>query len=96
YSIVANEKIIRFFGILSLLILFEFLNLLLHPFVGDMTHHSPILMLIIMVFLASFLIPLHNYLEHWISHKLVERNNKIRLKAAKKTIQQLEDKTDNT
>jgi tetratricopeptide (TPR) repeat protein len=89
-SIVANEKIIKFLGVLALLIVFEFINLLLHPFLGEFTHHSPLLMLLIMVAIAALLIPTHHRLEKWLTHRLVEKNKKIRLEAAKKTIVKLE------
>ncbi len=94
HSIIANQKLIRFLGIISLLIIFEFLNLLLHPWLGEITHHSPVLMLLSMVSLAALLIPLHHRMEHWITHKMVEKNNRIRLAAAKRTIQQLEGGTE--
>lgn len=94
HSVLANQKLIRFLGVVSLLIVFEFLNLLLHPWLGKITHESPVLMLLIMVALAAILVPLHHRLEHWITHKLVEKNNRIRLAAAKRTIQQLEGETD--
>ena len=90
HSVVAKPKVIKYLGILSLLIVFEFINLLIHPYVGELTHHAPVLMLGFMVGLAALLIPLHHKLEHWVTHKLVEKNNKIRLAAARKTIQQLE------
>ncbi|MBP2281801.1 tetratricopeptide (TPR) repeat protein [Flavobacterium sp. CG_23.5] len=89
HSKFANKATIRFLGILSLLIIFEFINLLLHPYLGGLVHHSPILMLSIMVLIASLLIPLHHKLEHWITEKLIEKNNKIRLAAAKKVIEQI-------
>jgi tetratricopeptide (TPR) repeat protein len=92
YSTVANQRLIRFLGVLSLLIVFEFLNLLLHPFLGDITHHQPLWMLGAMVCIAALLIPFHHRLEHWITHRMVEKNNKIRLAAAKKTIERLEGK----
>lgn len=94
HSIIANPKWIRFFGVLALLIFFEFLNLLLHPYLGALTHHSPVLMLLIMVCIAALLVPLHHRLEHWITHQMIEKNNRIRLAAAKKTIAQLEGKAD--
>jgi hypothetical protein len=47
-------------------------------------------MLGIMVCIAALLIPLHHKLEHWITHKMVEKNKKIRLEAARKTIAKLE------
>jgi tetratricopeptide (TPR) repeat protein len=90
HSIIANQRFIKFLGILSLLIVFEFLNLLLHPYLGALTHHQPLFMLGAMVCIAALLIPLHHKLEHWITHKMVEKNNKIRLAAAKKTIEKLE------
>jgi hypothetical protein len=65
---------------------FEFLNLLLHPFLDKVTNHQPVLMLAAMVCIAALLIPLHHKLEHWITHKMVEKNKRIRLAAAKKTI----------
>ncbi len=90
HTIIANQKLIHFLGVLSLLVLFEFINLLLHPYVGDLTHHSPVFMLLFMVCLAALLIPLHHRLEHWITHKMVEKNKHIRLASAKKTIAELE------
>jgi hypothetical protein len=49
-------------------------------------------MLLALVLIAALLIPLHHRLEHWIKHKLVEKNKAIRLAAAKKTIEKLEKK----
>ena len=89
-SIIVNEKWLSFLGILGLLVVFEFINLLIHPFLVTVTHHSPVLMLLALVAIAALLIPLHNKLEHWIKHKMVEKNKKIRLEAAKKTIEKLE------
>jgi tetratricopeptide (TPR) repeat protein len=90
HSIIANQKLIRFLGIIALLITFEFVNLYIHPFLAHATNDSPLLMLLVMVCIAALLVPLHHKLEHWITHKLVEKNNKIRLAAAKKTIAKLE------
>lgn len=92
HSIIANQKLISFLGILALLIVFEFLNLFLHPFLDRITNHQPVLMLAAMVCIAALLIPLHHKLEHWITHKMVEKNKAIRLAAAKKTIEKLEKK----
>lgn len=87
---VANEKLISFFAILGLLVVFEFINLLVHPWLVSFTHDSPVFMLLILVLIASLLIPLHHRLEHWIKEKMIEKNNAIRLAAAKKTIEKLE------
>ena len=94
-SFITNSKLIEFFGVIALLIVFEFLNLLLHPFLERITHHSPLLMLLALVCIAALLVPLHHKAERWATQKLVEKNKKIRLAAAKKTIQQLEGNTRN-
>jgi tetratricopeptide (TPR) repeat protein len=89
-SFITNTKMIEFFGVVALLIVFEFLNLLLHPFLERVTHHSPVLMLLALVCIAALLVPLHHKVEHWATAKLVEKNKKIRLASAKKTIEELE------
>jgi tetratricopeptide (TPR) repeat protein len=94
-SFITNTKLIKFFGVIALLIVFEFLNLLLHPFLERVTNHSPVLMLLALVSIAALLVPLHHKLEHWATTKLVEKNKQIRLAAAKKTIEQLENKQTN-
>src|SRR5205085_776798 len=90
HSIIASPKMIKFVGIISLLLIFEFLNLLLHPSLGVVTNHSPVLMLLAMVGIAALLVPLHHKIEKWITYKLVEKNKRIRLAAAKRTIEVLE------
>ena len=94
-SFITNTKMIEFLGVVALLIVFEFLNLLLHPFLERVTNHSPVLMLLALVCIAALLVPLHHKVEHWATAKLVEKNKQIRLAAAKKTIQQLDTKPDN-
>ena len=89
-SIIVNEQLIEYFNIIGLLIVFEFINLVLHPYLGNLTNNSPVLMLLIMVCIAAILVPVHHRLEKWLNGILVERNKKIRLAAAKKTIEVLE------
>ena len=89
-SFITNTKLIEFFGVIALLIVFEFLNLLLHPFLEKITNHSPVLMLLALVCIAALLVPMHHKAEHWATKKLVEKNKQIRLAAAKKTIEKLE------
>jgi len=48
-----------------------------------------LLMLLILVAIAAIIVPLHHRLEHWVKHKLVEKNKTIRLEAAKRTIERL-------
>ena len=95
-SFITNTKLISFFGVIALLLVFEFLNLLLHPFLERITHHSPILMLLALVCIAALLVPLHHKLEKWTTVKLVEKNKETRLANAKKTIEKLEVKPTQT
>lgn len=64
-------RLVRLLGVLSLLFLFEYLTLLLHPTVARLTHHTPVYEIMIFVGLAAILIPAHHRLEHWMIHKLM-------------------------
>ena len=87
---VVGAKAIKNLSLIALLLFFEFINLLVHPFLGEITHHSPILMLLCMAAIAGLLIPLHHRMEKLITNMLVSKNNRVRLEAARKTIEELE------
>ena len=89
-SIIVKQKFIEFFAILGLLSVFEFINLFIHPYLANITNNSPVLMLIILIAIGALLIPLHHKLEKWITKIMIEKNKRIRLAAAKKTIATLE------
>ena len=89
-SIMVNHKIVEFLSVIVLLVVFEFINLLIHPFLERITDHSPVLMLLALVAIAALIVPFHHRLEHWTTQKLVEKNKAIRLAQAKKTIEELE------
>ncbi len=91
---ITSTRAIEILGVIALLIIFEFLNLLLHPFLEKITHHSPLIMLLALVCTAALLVPLHHKIEKWATHKLIEKNKAIRLAAAKRTIQQLDSQSD--
>ena len=90
-SIIVSHKVVEFLNVVVLLIVFEFINLLIHPFLEKVTDHSPALMLIALVSIAALIVPLHHRLEKWTTHKLVEKNKAVRLANAKKTIEELEE-----
>jgi tetratricopeptide (TPR) repeat protein len=94
-SFITSAKLIEFLGVMALLIVFEFFNLLLHPYLEGITNHTPVFMLLALVCVAAVIIPLHHRIEKWSTAKLVEKNKMIRLAKAKKTIEQLEEKVDN-
>ena len=90
HRFITNKKLIGLLSGIALLLVFEFLNLLLHSFLDGITNHSPIIMLLALVCVAVLLLPLHHKLDHWAKEKLVAKNKKMRLAAAKKTIKELE------
>lgn len=65
-----NNKVIVLLGIGSLLMLFEFISLLIHPSVEKLTNHNAILMYIILLLIALILVPLHHCLERIIKRIL--------------------------
>jgi len=79
-----NPRFIGYLGLVSLLLLFEFIALLLHPLIGRITHHNPVLMLLAMVAIATILVPAHHRLEHWVNHKLARRQHHEPVTAASK------------
>jgi hypothetical protein len=71
-----------------LLILFEYLTLLLHPYVKELTHHTPVYELLIFVTIAAFLIPTHHRIENWLINWLTKNRPlyagyKLKMKRAK-------------
>ena len=69
-----KPRIVEFAGIISLLLLFEYLTLLLHPMISDFTGHSPFLEIFIFVALAAILTPSHHRLENWMLHRLTHKH----------------------
>ena len=93
---VVGAKAIKNLSLIALLLFFEFINLLAHPVLGEITHHSPLLMLLAMAAIAGLLIPLHHRMEHLITNMLVSKNNRVRLEAARRTIEELEARPSDT
>ncbi|RXK58887.1 tetratricopeptide repeat protein [Lacibacter luteus] len=94
-------RFIKVMGILSLLIFFEFLTLLLHPTVKELTHHTPVFEMMIFVAIAAVLIPAHHRFEHWLINWLVNNREalsggekKIRIKQSKIKLQLNPDERD--
>jgi tetratricopeptide (TPR) repeat protein len=71
-----NPKVIKFLGLLGLLLLFEFISLFLHPYIAKFTHHTPVFMLLILVAIAALLVPMHHKLAQWVKEKLAQKSLK--------------------
>lgn len=78
-----HTRVIKFLGVLSLLILFEYLTLFLHPTVAAFTNHTPIYEMLIFVAIASVLLPGHHRIENWLIEKLTQRKGSIKVKKVK-------------
>lgn len=83
-------RFIKLAGVLSLLILFEYLTLLLHPYVKEITNHTPVYEMLIFVTIAAFLIPAHHRIEAWLITWLTKNRplyagNKLKMKRVKIT-----------
>lgn len=69
-----NPATIEFMSVLGLLLFFEFISLLIHPYITKWTHHIPVFMLLILVSVASILVPAHHKLQKWVNKKLTHKN----------------------
>lgn len=68
-----NPKVLKFLGTFSVLILFEFITVVLHPTITHITHHDLLLTLMCTVALASLVVPMHHKVEHYLVGKLVKK-----------------------
>ena len=83
-----HVRLIKILGVLSLLILFEYLTLLLHPYVAEITHHTPVYEMLIFVSIAALLIPTHHRVENLLIQWLTKNRplfagNKLKMKRTK-------------
>jgi tetratricopeptide (TPR) repeat protein len=69
-----DPKVIRFLGLLGLLLLFEFISMFLHPYIAKWMHHVPVLMLLVLVAIAAILVPLNHKLEDFVKEQLAKKS----------------------
>ncbi|MFI5157407.1 MAG: tetratricopeptide repeat protein [Sphingobacteriales bacterium] len=69
-----HKKVVEFSGVISLLLLFEYLTILLHPLVESWTDNSPFLEIMIFVAIAAIITPAHHRFEDWMLGKLAKHN----------------------
>ena len=75
--------------------MFEFVNLILHPVLGKITHHKPFFMLLGLVSIAVFLVLLHHKAEKWIKGYLAKKNKAIMHENLKRKFDQSGEVEDN-
>lgn len=71
-----HKKVIEISGIISILLVFEYITLMLHPFIVHKTNHTPVYEIIIFVAIAAVLSPLHHKIEKWLVERLSHIHNK--------------------
>jgi tetratricopeptide (TPR) repeat protein len=65
-----HNRIIEFMCVLSILFLFEFFTLLIHPIVSRFSNHTPLIEFVIFVCLAGVMVPTHHHLTIWLKKRL--------------------------
>lgn len=90
-SVVIGGKWLGFLGVFILLLVFEFINLYFTPIISEATDYSPVWTLLIMVGIAALLVPMHHKTEKYVTKKIVAKNKEIKIAAARKTLEKLED-----
>lgn len=84
--VIMPVRVIKGLGIVSLLFLFEYITLLLHPYVVEITHHTPVLEILIFVVIAAILIPAHHRMEHWLIERLLHNTSEVHAKKKGKLV----------
>lgn len=69
-----HKRLIEWSGIISILLLFEYITLLIHPFIAERTDHSPLAEIVIFVTIAAIITPSHHRIQHWLIEKLTRLN----------------------
>jgi tetratricopeptide (TPR) repeat protein len=70
-----HKRIIELSGIFSLIFLFEYITLLIHPLVKEKANHSPVYEILLFVAIAAILSPTHHKVEYWLISKLTRRHH---------------------
>lgn len=80
-----NARTVEVFGLIGLLLLFEFIALLIHPWIAELTNHTPVFMMLILIAIAAILVPIHHYLEKMVKEKLAHKIHTGQKPARRKT-----------
>jgi tetratricopeptide (TPR) repeat protein len=84
-----RSGIIEFMVLVGLLLFFEFISLLIHPWLELRTHNTPILMLIALVLIASILVPSHHRLEQILKKRLAKQEPAVPAPVHKETAEEM-------
>jgi pentatricopeptide repeat protein len=73
-----NPKILKYLGTFSILVFFEFIAVILHPAIIELTHHDLVLTLLCTVGIAVIIVPFHHKIEHFLVQRLVVKENMLK------------------
>ncbi|MGZ3874723.1 MAG: tetratricopeptide repeat protein [Mucilaginibacter sp.] len=71
-----KARMVDFLGVLLLLLTFEFISMLIRPYIAQIqhwVHDAPAIAMFINIGLASLLVPVHRPIERWVKGKLAHR-----------------------
>ena len=88
-TFLANMKVISFMSTLIILSSFEFISLLFHPILEEITHHSPWQMLMMLSLMAIIFIPAKQKLEEYMNRIFEARIRSAKLKYAQKYMNEM-------
>jgi tetratricopeptide (TPR) repeat protein len=73
YRIRVRPSVLKIISSAALIVLFDFIQLLLHQPIGKITHHDLLYTFLLSLALGAIIIPVHHKVEHWVKKKLEER-----------------------
>ena len=65
-----KSRFVEWMALIGLLLLFEFIIILIHPYVGKVSHESPVIMLMIQGCIAAVLAPVHHSMVKIVRKKM--------------------------
>jgi hypothetical protein len=79
-SLITSEKVNAYFATLALLMVFEFLNLMIGPYIGLITANVPALSFVTAICMALILSPLQGFFKKWLTSMMQNKKERIKIK----------------
>ena len=78
-SLITSEKVNAYFATLALLMVFEFLNLMIGPYIGLITSNVPALSFVTAICMALILSPLQGRFKKWLTSMMQKKKERIKI-----------------
>lgn len=76
-SFITNDKTNAYFATLVLLMIFEFFNLLISPYIGIVTSNIPILSFVTAISMALILSPIQDHIKKWLTSIMTKKKTEL-------------------